>query len=126
MVTESESEDSSALLHAQCWEDADTLLAALEVQPGETVVSVGSGGDNPLAILLADPIRVIGVDPHPAQIACGELKEIVYQKLGYGEYLELAGSRTSIRRRKLLDEPRPIMSHSGQISRALIPAALAV
>ena len=104
MATEFDPEDSSALLYAQCWEDADTLLAALEVQPGESVVSVGSGGENTLALLLADPGRVIGVDPNPAQIACCELKTIAYRKLGYGEYLELAGSRTSIRRQKLLDE----------------------
>ncbi|RKX36011.1 MAG: DUF3419 domain-containing protein [Verrucomicrobia bacterium] len=96
--------DSTALLNAQCWEDADTLLAALEVQPGETVVSVGSGGDNTLALLLANPARVMGIDPDPAQIACCELKTIAYRKLGYGEYLELVGSRTSTRRQKLLDE----------------------
>jgi S-adenosylmethionine-diacylglycerol 3-amino-3-carboxypropyl transferase len=96
--------DPNTLLHAQCWEDADTLLAALEVQPGETVVSVGSGGDNTLALLLADPVSVIGIDHNPAQIACCELKTIAYRKLGYGEFLELAGSRTGNRRKELLEE----------------------
>jgi S-adenosylmethionine-diacylglycerol 3-amino-3-carboxypropyl transferase len=96
--------DSSTLITAQCWEDADTLLAALEIKPGETVVSVGSGGDNTLALLLANPARVIGIDPNPAQIACCQLKTSAYRKLGYGEYLELTGSHTSIRRRSLLNE----------------------
>lgn len=105
MTTENAAaEDPGALLTAQCWEDADTLLAALEIQPGETVVSVGSGGDNTLALLLANPARVIGIDPDPAQIACCLLKTRAYRKLGYGEYLEFTGSHTSNRRRSLLDE----------------------
>jgi S-adenosylmethionine-diacylglycerol 3-amino-3-carboxypropyl transferase len=99
--------DAGALLTAQCWEDADTLLAALEIQPGETVVSVGSGGDNTLALLLANPARVIGVDPDSSQIACCQLKTIAYRKLGYGEYLEFTGSRSGNRRRSLLDECLP-------------------
>ena len=105
MTTEiSAAAGSSALITAQCWEDADTLLAALEIEPGETVVSVGSGGDNTLALLLANPARVIGVDPDPAQIACCQLKTFAYRKLGYGEFLELVGSRTGSHREDLFNE----------------------
>ena len=47
--------DFSAIRYAQCWEDADILLSALDVQPGETVVSIASAGDNTLSILTKDP-----------------------------------------------------------------------
>jgi len=105
MTTEIEgAEEARPLLQAQCWEDADTLLAALEVGPGETVVSVGAGGTNTLALLLADPARVYGVDQNPAQIACCELWTRAFERLGYGETLELTGSRASRRRPELLKE----------------------
>jgi S-adenosylmethionine-diacylglycerol 3-amino-3-carboxypropyl transferase len=105
MTTEIEAvADSSALLQAQCWEDADTLLAALNVRPGETIVSVGTGADNSLALLLGNPALVIGVDPNPAQYALCELKARAYGKLGYGELLELVGSRTGSHREELFNE----------------------
>lgn len=92
------------LLQAQCWEDAETLRAALEVRSGETVVSIAAGGDNSFALLLDDPGKVIAVDPNPAQIACGRLKTAAYQGLGYGELLELTGSRSGYKRAELLTE----------------------
>lgn len=92
------------LLQAQCWEDAETLRLALGVRPGETVVSVASGGDNSLALLLDDPGKVIAADPSPAQIACCRLKAAAYAKLGYSELLELIGSRSGLRRYELLAE----------------------
>jgi S-adenosylmethionine-diacylglycerol 3-amino-3-carboxypropyl transferase len=105
MTTEIEAvTDSSALMQAQCWEDADTLLAALDVRPGETIVSVGAGADNSLSLLLSNPARVIGVDPNPAQYALCELKTRAYRKLGYGELLELVGSRTGTHREDLFNE----------------------
>jgi len=105
MTTEIEAvADSSALLQAQCWEDADTLLAALDVRPGETIISVGTGADNSLALLLGNPARVIAVDPNPAQVALCELKSHAYRNLGYGELLELVGSRTGGHREDLFKE----------------------
>lgn len=92
------------LLQAQCWEDAETLRAGLGTSPGETVVSIASGGDNSLALLLDDPGKVIAVDPNPAQIACCRLKTAAYKKLGYGEFLELFGSRSGNDRAELLVE----------------------
>ena len=62
--------DFSAIRYAQVWEDADVLLAGLDVQPGDTCVSIASAGDNALALLTKDPARVIALDLSPAQIAC--------------------------------------------------------
>jgi len=61
------------LCYAQCWEDADVLLEALDIQPGHVCLSIASGGDNTLAMLSCGPARVIAMDRNPAQIACLEL-----------------------------------------------------
>jgi S-adenosylmethionine-diacylglycerol 3-amino-3-carboxypropyl transferase len=37
--------------YANCWEDADILLKALDVQEGGTYLSVASAGDNTFSIL---------------------------------------------------------------------------
>ena len=66
--------DFSGIRYAQCWEDADILLEALDIQPGQTCFSVASGGDNTLAMLSRGPGRVIAVDLSPAQLACLELR----------------------------------------------------
>ena len=38
--------DFSAIRYAQCWEDADILLEALDVRPGKVCLSIASSGDN--------------------------------------------------------------------------------
>ena len=60
--------DFSAIRYAQVWEDADVLLAGLDVQPGDVCVSIASAGDNALALLTKDPSRVIALDLSPAQL----------------------------------------------------------
>ena len=57
--------DHSTLRYAQCWEDADILLEALDIQPGDTCLSIASGGDNTLAMLGKGPERVIAIDLNP-------------------------------------------------------------
>ena len=51
--------DFSGIRYAQCWEDADVLLAALEPAPGKRCVSIASAGDNTLALLSRDPESVL-------------------------------------------------------------------
>lgn len=53
--------DFSRIRYAQVWEDADVLLAALDVQPTDTVVSIASAGDNALALLGAGAARVVAL-----------------------------------------------------------------
>ena len=84
--------------YAQLWEDADVLLPALGSAPGATLVSIGSAGDNALAMLALDPARVVVVDLSPAQIACLRLRIAMYRELAPPEFLELMGSRGSGRR----------------------------
>jgi S-adenosylmethionine-diacylglycerol 3-amino-3-carboxypropyl transferase len=102
--------DFSQIRYAQCWEDADILLEALDVRPGDVCLSIASAGDNTLALLTQDPERVIAVDLNPAQIACLELRVAAYRTLTHAELLELMGSRPSCRRDELYRRCRVAMS----------------
>jgi len=97
----------SILRYAQCWEDADTLLAALAIRPGDVCFSVGSAGENSLSLLSQAPAKVIAVDISPVQNACIELKAAGFRALEYAELLELVGIRPSQRRGTLYERVRP-------------------
>lgn len=89
--------------YAQVWEDADVLLAGLRLKSGDTAVSIASAGDNVMALLTADPKRVIAIDLSQAQINCVELRRGAYRALDYQGLLELMGSRPSSRREALFE-----------------------
>lgn len=101
--------DFSRIRYAQVWEDADVLLAALEVRPTDTVVSIASAGDNALALLGAGAARVVALDLNPAQLACLALRVAAYRELEHPELLELIGSRPSARREALYRRCRPLL-----------------
>ncbi len=88
--------------YAQLWEDADVLAAAIGDVSGRRVVSIASAGDNALALLTLDPAEVIAIDLSPAQLECLRLRIGAYRALAHPEFLELMGSRPSVRRRHLL------------------------
>jgi S-adenosylmethionine-diacylglycerol 3-amino-3-carboxypropyl transferase len=102
--------DFSIIRYAQCWEDADVLLSALDPQPNHVVLSIASAGDNALALLSRGPARVIALDLNPAQLACLELRVAAYRELEHGELLELIGSRPSQRRPQLYQRCRAQLS----------------
>lgn len=96
--------------YAQCWEDADILLEGLNIQPGDTCLSVASAGDNTLALLTRSPGRVIALDLSLAQLHCLALRVAAYTALDHPELLELIGSRPSTRRSELYLRCRPLLS----------------
>lgn len=102
--------DFHQLRYAQCWEDADVLLAALDIRPGHVCLSIASAGDNTLAMLSRRPDRVIAVDLSPAQIACLELRVAAFRELDHHEMLELVGSTASCRRESLYRRCRSLLS----------------
>src|SRR5947209_2079780 len=104
------SADFSGVRYAQCWEDADVLVAGLDIQPGDVCLSIASAGDNALALLTRDPARVIALDLSPAQLACLELRVAGYRELSHPELLELIGSTPSSRRAALYQRCRPLLS----------------
>lgn len=89
--------DFSRIRYAQCWEDADILLKALDIEEGDICLSVASAGDNSLSLLAANPAKVIAVDFNRQQIACLELKATAIKYLTYDELLCLVGVRAGDR-----------------------------
>jgi S-adenosylmethionine-diacylglycerol 3-amino-3-carboxypropyl transferase len=102
--------DFTAVRYAQCWEDADVLLDALAVQPGDVCLSVASAGDNTLALLAKHPAKVFAVDPNPAQLACLELRVAAYRLLEYDDLLVFMGSRRGQHRLQLYAICRRLLS----------------
>ena len=60
--------------YANCWEDADILVEALQPAPGKRLVSIASAGDNTLSLLSGAPEKVVAIDLNPVQLACLELR----------------------------------------------------
>ena len=102
--------DFSSIRYAQCWEDADVLVEALDPAPGHVCLSIASAGDNALALLSRTRVRVAAVDLNPAQLACLELRVAAYRELEHAELLELVGSRPSARRPALYTRCRKLLS----------------
>lgn len=96
--------------YAQCWEDADILLEALQPQPDGLYLSIASAGDNALALLSRAPQRVVALDLNKTQLACLALRVSAYKELSHKELLELVGSRPSQRRTQLYQRCRPLLA----------------
>ena len=79
--------------YANCWEDADVLLEALEARKGGFYLSVSSAGDNSLSILSRQPALVIAADISPAQLACADLRKAAFLALSHKTLLEFLGVR---------------------------------
>jgi len=102
--------DFSTIRYAQCWEDADILVSALEPGPGKTCLSIASAGDNTLALLARSPERVLALDLSRAQLACVELRVAAYRCLEHYELLQLVGSSPCKERHGLYQRCRTYLS----------------
>jgi S-adenosylmethionine-diacylglycerol 3-amino-3-carboxypropyl transferase len=96
--------------YAQCWEDAEVLLDALQIQPHHTCLAIASAGDNALAMLARSPRHVVALDYNPSQIACLELRIAAYQVLDDDALLRFSGARQTTDRQALYRLCRPEMS----------------
>ncbi len=117
--------DFSQIRYAQCWEDADILQEALAIQPGDHCLSIGSAGDNALALLTRSPGRVVVLDLNPSQLACLELRVAAYRELDHAGLLELIGSRPSPCRAELYARCRRSVSPAVRAFWDAQPAAIA-
>jgi S-adenosylmethionine-diacylglycerol 3-amino-3-carboxypropyl transferase len=104
-----EKADFSTIRYAQVWEDADVLLAGLDLQPGDRCLSIAAAGDNTLALLARAPARVIALDLNPAQLFCLELRVAAYRALDHSQLLALMGSRPCADRAALYQRCRPLL-----------------
>ena len=98
------------LLYSQCWEDPRILIEALGINSDDSVLSITSGGDNALALLLSGPKKIVSIDLNAAQNYLLELKCAAVAGLTYPEYLEFLGVTPSKRRLALYDSVRPHLS----------------
>jgi S-adenosylmethionine-diacylglycerol 3-amino-3-carboxypropyl transferase len=99
--TIAEKADFARIRYAQCWEDADVLLEAMDLQPTDTCLSIASAGDNALALVASGAKRIIAVDLSPAQIACLELRVAAIRSLTHAQFLALLGQNPSSERQTL-------------------------
>ncbi|MES2388570.1 MAG: DUF3419 family protein [Bacteroidota bacterium] len=83
--------DYSILRYACCWEDARLLRTAMQVQPGDTVASVASAGDNTLLLLADGPARLIACDLNEVQLHLLELKKAGFLHLTQPELVAFLG-----------------------------------
>jgi len=100
--------------YAQCWEDADILVEALQPDKGGTYLSIASAGDNALAILSQSPERVVALDLNTTQLNCLALRVAAYKELKHPELLELIGSKPSQQRANLYQRCRPLLTKPEQ------------
>ncbi|MBQ8921249.1 MAG: DUF3419 family protein [Oscillospiraceae bacterium] len=83
--------NKTVIRYANCWEDTGILLKALRIRPGETGLSVASGGDNTFALLLSNPKKIYAIDRNPAQLRLCELKAAAMRLLSYEDVLRFFG-----------------------------------
>src|SRR3989344_5811115 len=98
--------------YSMCWEDPTVLREALDVQSDDRVISITSGGDNSLVLLLAKPKEVVSVDINFAQNYLLELKRATALTLEYDEFLEFLGAKKSADRLKFFNTVAPLLSPS--------------
>ena len=106
--------DKELINYSQCWEDPQVLVGALSIHPTDHVLSITSGGDNTLALLLAGAGKVDSIDLNPVQNYLLELKKSAAKCLAYDEYLELMGVRASKRRWALFQKVRTNLSQAAE------------
>ncbi|MBD3638566.1 MAG: DUF3419 family protein [Crocinitomicaceae bacterium] len=83
--------DFDIIRYANCWEDADVLLDALQVDQNSRVMSIASAGDNCFSLLSQGPEKLIAVDVSSVQLYLTELKKIAISRLDRESYLAFAG-----------------------------------
>lgn len=89
----SQTVDFNIVRYANCWEDADVLVAALASNGSpERILSIASAGDNVLALLAEAPALVVAFDLSAPQLACLELRIVAFRCLAYEEVLSFLGA----------------------------------
>ncbi len=111
--TTSPDADFSFVRYANCWEDADLLIKALQPAPGKRILSIASAGDNSLS-LIASGAAVVAADLNPAQLACAELRRESIRVLDQPAYLRFSGVTATSDRLDTYQSIRPALSTAAQ------------
>lgn len=97
------------LVYPQIWEDPVVDMEALDIQPGQHLVTIASGGCNVLSYLVADPGKVTAVDLNRAHIAFNRMKITALKQLpsyeAFHRFFGSADSRANVRSFRQYIEP---------------------
>lgn len=104
----------SFVRYAQCWEDTDIVVKAMDIKPGDNCLSIASAGDNSLALLARDPAKVVALDLNRSQLSLLELKAAAFRCLDHDEMLMLLGYRRSDSRLALFERVQSHLSESAK------------
>jgi S-adenosylmethionine-diacylglycerol 3-amino-3-carboxypropyl transferase len=85
--------------YANCWEDADVLLKAINPKQNGYYLSIASAGDNTFSLLSKNPSLVLAIDLNSTQLFCVELKKAAFKNLAYEEVLQFLGVHESDNRK---------------------------
>jgi S-adenosylmethionine-diacylglycerol 3-amino-3-carboxypropyl transferase len=92
------------------WEDPEMDRMALKIRPGDSLMTITSGGCNTLSFLLQDPSVIYTVDINPSQSYVIELKITAMKHLGYQEFVGFAGLSAIENRLSMYNKFRYTMS----------------
>lgn len=112
--------------YSQVWEDCALLGRALAIGRDDDLLSIGSAGDNVLALLLDEPRSVTAIDLNPAQAALVELKLAAVRALNYAEFVCFIGARDGFDRVALYHRVRDGLSPAARRFWDAHPAELAI
>lgn len=79
------------LRYANCWEDAEILLAGLNIKPESNILSVASAGDNSFSLLTTQPKQIVCVDINTIQLHLTALKQACFRNLDYEKMMAFLG-----------------------------------
>lgn len=80
------------VVYSNVWEDPELNRLSLKVEPGQSVLSITSGGCNSLSLLLEKPSKLVSIDLNPAQLAMLEFKRAAIMELDYDDFIESMGT----------------------------------
>ncbi|MFI7612716.1 DUF3419 family protein [Nonomuraea terrae] len=99
------------ILYSTCDEDSDSEMRALDVSPGDDVLSVTGSGCRTLSLVANAPRSVVSVDTSPGQNYLLELKLAAIRHFDYDSLLQFLGVDPCPDRWKLFQELQSRMSH---------------
>ena len=76
--------------YSNCHEDIEFVMTAVKNNP-KSILSIASGLDNCLALLLLDPNEITAIDGNITQIYLCNLKKLAIERLNYNDYLVFLG-----------------------------------
>lgn len=90
-------------------EDWRTEEEALDIQPGDCVLSITASGDRPLNLLKRKCDKLVCIDANPTQNYLLQLKVAAMKHLDFEDYLSFLGAREGNNREQSLQKLLPFM-----------------